>query len=63
MRKKPRILNGERITSSINGAEREHLGGSVVAYLPLAQRMLLETWDQVPPASPSVYVSAFVSHE
>ena len=42
-----------------------NLGGSVVEVLPLAQGMILGSWDQVPhqapyrePASPSVYVSA-----
>ena len=42
-----------------------HLGGSVVERLPLAQGMILGSWDQVPhwapcgeSASPSVYVSA-----
>ena len=43
----------------------EHLGCSVVEHLPLAQVMILGSWDQVPyqvphrePASPSAYVSA-----
>ena len=42
-----------------------HLGGSVVEHLPLAQVMILGSWDQVPhqdphrePASSSAYVSA-----
>ena len=42
-----------------------HLGGSVVERLPLAQFMILESWDRVPhqaphgePASPSACVSA-----
>ena len=50
------------------------LGGSVVEHLPLAQGMILESWDRVPhwapcvqPASPSACVSASVcvcvSHE
>ena len=41
------------------------MGGSVVECLPLAQGVILETWDQVPrqapcmePASPSAFVSA-----
>ena len=45
-----------------------HLGGSVVERLPLAQVMILGSWDQVPhraphrePASPSAYVSASLS--
>ena len=44
------------------------LGGSVVKHLPLAQGVILESQDQVPhqasyaePASPSAYVSAFLS--
>ena len=46
----------------------EHLGGSVVECLPLAQGMILESWYRVPhqasylePASPSTYVSASLS--
>ena len=42
-----------------------HLGGSVVEHLPLAQGVILESWDRVPhqapwmePASPSACVSA-----
>ena len=42
-----------------------HLGGSVVEHLPLAQVLILRSWDQVPhpvphrePASPSPFVSA-----
>ena len=42
-----------------------HLGGSVVEHLPLAQVMILGSWDRVlhqaphgEPASPSAYVSA-----
>ena len=45
-----------------------HLGGSVVERLPLAQVVILASWDrvlhQVPhsePASPSAYVSASLS--
>ena len=47
-------------------------GGSVVEHLPLAQVVILESWEQVPhqallgePASPSAHVSASlcVSHE
>ena len=41
------------------------MGGSVVEHLPLAQVVILESWDQVPhqapfrePASPSACVSA-----
>ena len=41
------------------------LGGSVVEHLPLAQVMILGSWDRVPhwaprgePTSPSAYVSA-----
>ena len=44
------------------------LGGSVVGHLPLAQVMILGSWDRVPhqapcmePASPSAYVSASFS--
>ncbi|CAD7682007.1 unnamed protein product [Nyctereutes procyonoides] len=46
-----------------------HLGGSVVEHLPLAQGVILESWDGVPhrapcrdPASPSAYVSDPLSH-
>ena len=46
------------------------LGGSAVWRLPLAQAVILGSRDRVPcratcmePASPSVYVSASVSHE
>ena len=42
-----------------------HLGGSVVECLPLAQSMILGSWDRVPhqdphrePASPSAYIPA-----
>ena len=45
-----------------------HLGGSVVEHLPLAQVVILGSWDQVPhgaphrePASPSAYGSASLS--
>ena len=45
--------------------QKGHLGGSVVEHLPLAQGMMLKSWDAVPlpaplrePASPSAYVSA-----
>ena len=48
----------------ING-KNGRLGGSVVECLPLAQGMILESWDPVPhqapgreSASPSAYVSA-----
>ena len=41
-----------------------HLGGSVVECLPLAQGVILGSWDRVPhqapyrePSSPSAYVS------
>ena len=44
------------------------LGGSMVERLPLAQGMILESWDRVPhrapcmePASPSACVSASLS--
>ena len=44
-----------------------HPGGSVVERLPLAQVLILGSWDGVPhgapcrePASPSAYVSAFL---
>ena len=46
----------------------ESLGGSAVWRLPLAQGVILESWDQVPqqapcmePASPSACVSASLS--
>ena len=45
-----------------------HLGGSAVERLPLAQDVILESWDRVPrwapciePASPSACVSASLS--
>ena len=44
------------------------LGGSVVEHLPLSQGMIPEFQDQIPhlaaclePASPSAYVSAYLS--
>ena len=44
------------------------LGGAAVERLPLAQGVILESWDRVPhqapcmgPASPSAYVSASLS--
>ena len=52
------------------GEPGEHLGGSVVGHLPLAQGVIPGFWDRVlhraprrEPASPSAYVSAslFVS--
>ena len=50
------------------GGGGEHLGGSVVYHLPLAQGMILRSWDQVPHwapcrelASPFAYVSASLS--
>ena len=46
----------------------EYLGGSVVERLPLPQVVIPASWDRVPrqapyrePASPSAYVSAFLS--
>ena len=61
-------LGSTQIYKQINNKHEEgHLGGSVVEYLPLAQAMVPESWDQVPhqgplrePASPSTYVSAFL---
>ena len=55
-----------------DGQVMGHLGGSVVEQLPLAQVMILGSWDRVPhrvpsglSASPSACVSASlcVSHE
>ena len=47
---------------------RGHLGGSVIECLPLAQDVILRSWDRVPyrapceePASPSVCISVSVS--
>ena len=44
------------------------MGGSVVEYLPLAQGVILGSWDRFPhqapcrdPVSPSAYVSASLS--
>ena len=52
----------------IKSEEQGHLGGSVVEHLPLAQMVILGSWDQVlhqaphrEPASPSAYVSATLS--
>ena len=51
--------------SNFKTSKQGHLGGSVVEHLPLAQVMILESWDQVSqrdprrePVSPSAYVSA-----
>ena len=45
-----------------------HPGGSVVEHLPLAQDVILDSWDRVPhrapcmePAFPSAYVSSSLS--
>ena len=50
---------------SFKGLTRGHLGGSVVEHLPLAEVVILGSWDQVlyqapcrEPVSPSAYVSA-----
>ena len=56
------------LKSFIEKSEMGHLGGSVVEHLPLAQVVILGSWDGVPhqahhrePASPSAYVSASLS--
>ena len=63
--------NSEGGQCSIQTHVPGHLGGSVVEHLPLAQVMILGSWDQVlcrapygEPASPSTYVSVSlcVSH-
>lgn len=45
-----------------------HLGGSVIEHLPLAQVVIMGSWDRVPrqashkePASPFAYVSVSLS--
>ena len=54
-----------RKCSYIRLSEMGHLGGSMVKCLPLAQAVILGSWDRVPhqascmkPASPSACVSA-----
>ena len=37
-----------RWSPSLKGAHQGHLGGSVVECLPLAQVVILESWNQVP---------------
>ena len=56
------------LISSLSSPSGGHLGGSVVEGLPLAQVVILRSWDQVPhwaplrePASLSAYVSASLS--
>ena len=63
-RVKTTMLNKE----SLKGNSEGHLGGSAVECLPLAQGVILGSWDRVPhrascmePASPSAYVSASLS--
>ena len=58
-------ISQKRICKNISLLGR--LGGLVVECLPLAQGMILESWDQVPhqapceeSASPSAYVSALL---
>ena len=58
----------EREFSGIEASREGRLGGSVVEHLPLAQGVILGSWDPVPywdpprePAFPSAYVSAFFS--
>ena len=53
---------------ALNNRTQGHLGGSVVERLPLAQVVILGSWDRVlhqaphgELASPSAYVSAFLS--
>ena len=57
-----------RSSCSQESSWREHLGNSVVEHLPLAQCVILGSWDWVPhwvplgePASPSACVSASLS--
>ena len=54
--------------SSLKNLMLGRLGGSVIVRLPLAQGVILGSWDQVlhwapcrEPASPSAYVSASLS--
>ena len=84
--KHPRAATRYRVCGEASGIQRQERcekktdwdpqGGSVVEHLPLAQGVILESWDQVPhraprmePASPSAYVYASlcvcvcVSHE
>ena len=57
----------ENMRELVENAGSRHLGGSVVECLPLAQVVILGSWDRVPyqapheePAYPSAYVSASV---
>ena len=61
----PRGVMHSVVTTVKDTALQGHLGGSVVERLPLAQGMILGSWDRVlhqasfrEPASPSTYVSA-----
>ena len=50
------LLDNEWVNQEIK--EKGPLGGSVVEHLPWSLAVILGSWDQVPPAFPSFYVSA-----
>ena len=62
------VKGGIEVADGIKIANEGCLGGSEVEHLPLAQGLFPGSWDQVlhrapcrEPASPSAYVSAFLS--
>ena len=66
-------MESEKTPNSEGNIEKENQGpldGSVVEHLPLAQGVIVESWDQVPqwaacmePASPSANVSVSLMNE
>ena len=61
-------IKEHNVSIDLKDSEKGHLGGSAVEHLPLAQGVILGSWDRVPsrdprrePASPSACVSASLS--